>query len=64
MEEKKGLLEGMLLLSKDSKGSLKPVDVFFANEECTTNMQQDCEQNVTTESNEETKKIVEEDEKK
>ncbi|EGY1207766.1 hypothetical protein ABS754_002932 [Listeria monocytogenes] len=56
MEEKKGLLEGMLVLSKDSKGSLKPVDVFFTNEECTTNMQQDCEQNVTNESNEETKK--------
>lgn len=55
MEEKKELLEGMLLLSKDSKGSLKPIDVFFANEECTTNMQQDSEQNLTTESNEETK---------
>ncbi|EAD6939834.1 hypothetical protein AAV12_15335 [Listeria monocytogenes] len=55
MEEKKGLLEGMLVLSKDSKDSLKPVDVFFTNEECTTNMQQDCEQNVTNESNEETK---------
>ncbi|EGH5564235.1 TPA_asm: hypothetical protein GZU98_14975 [Listeria monocytogenes] len=55
MEEKTGLLEGMLVLSKDSKGSLKPVDVFFTNEECTTNMQQDSEQNLTTESNEETK---------
>ncbi|EPU3315103.1 hypothetical protein ACVV8L_002802 [Listeria monocytogenes] len=55
MEEKKELLEGMLLLSEDSKGSLKPIDVFFANEECITNMQQDSEQNVTTESNEETK---------
>ncbi|MBC1923763.1 hypothetical protein [Listeria innocua] len=64
MEEKKELLEGMLLISKDSKGSLKPVNVFLANEECTTNTQQDCEQKATAVSNEKTKLIMEEDEKK
>ncbi|EAC3748297.1 hypothetical protein HCA89_13910 [Listeria innocua] len=64
MEEKKELLEGMLLISKDNKGSLKPVDVFLANEECATNTQQDCEQKVIAVSNEKNKIIMEDGEKK